>query len=138
MKLPYIKQWNQLRHQIAKDYDRLLEPLKSQGIRLIENRSGIGHVYHLYVIHMAQSSSQQRKAIQEALTARGIQTGIHYPIPCHLQPAYHNLGFGKGAFPNAEILSEQILSLPMYPGLSQEQASYVIEQLSIIVGELIF
>lgn len=137
VKLPHLHQWNQLRNNIAQSYDQLLLPLHKCGIRLIENKSDIGHVYHLYVIRIEPTCCLQRKEIQEVLSTRGIQTGIHYPIPCHLQPAYQSLRYQKGDFPNAEILCEQILSLPMYPGLSSEQVKYVVEQLSIIVGELV-
>ncbi|PSF38628.1 erythromycin biosynthesis sensory transduction protein eryC1 [Aphanothece hegewaldii CCALA 016] len=135
VKLPHLPQWNQLRNQIAQLYDQLLKPLQSFGIQLIENKSDLGHVYHLYVIRIDQTCPLQRKEIQEALSQRGIQTGIHYPIPCHLQPAYSHLGYQQGDFPSSEMLCEQILSLPMYPGLSAEQVKYVVEQLSIIVGE---
>lgn len=134
VKLPHLEQWNHWRNTTAQFYDQRLEPLHSRGIQPIKNQIAQGHVYHLYVIRVDESCSLQRKEIQEALAAKGIQTGIHYPIPCHLQPAYQGLGYQTGDFPNAEKLCEEILSLPMYPGLSQEQAQSVIEQLSIIVG----
>lgn len=137
VKLPHLHQWNQLRNNIAQSYEQLLLPLEQHGIRLIENKSDRGHVYHLYVIRVEPTCSLQRKEIQEILSAKGIQTGIHYPIPCHLQPAYQSLGYQKGDFPKSEILCEQILSLPMYPGLTSEQIKYVVEQLSIIVGEFV-
>jgi dTDP-4-amino-4,6-dideoxygalactose transaminase len=138
VKLPHLEQWNQWRNTIAQFYDQLLKPLHNRGIQPIDNQTKIGHVYHLYVIRIDPTKCPlQRKEIQESLNLRGIQTGIHYPIPCHLQPAYQDLGFFRGDFPNAEKLCDQILSLPMYPGLSQQQAQYVIEQLSIIVGGII-
>ncbi|GFE68242.1 DegT/DnrJ/EryC1/StrS aminotransferase family protein [Chroococcus sp. FPU101] len=138
VKLPHLEQWNQWRNTTAQMYDQLLKPLHFLGIQPIDNQTNTGHVYHLYVIRIDPTNCPlQRKEIQEAFNLRGIQTGIHYPIPCHLQPAYQTLGFSTGAFPNAEKLCEQILSLPMYPGLSFEQAQYVIEQLSIIVGGIL-
>lgn len=138
VKLPHLEQWNQWRNTTAQFYDQLLKPLQYRGIQPIENQTHTGHVYHLYVIRINPTNCPlQRKEIQEALSLRGIQTGIHYPIPCHLQPAYQDLGYSTGDFPNAEKMCNQILSLPMYPGLSQQQAQYVIEQLSIIVGGIL-
>ncbi|NET59863.1 MAG: DegT/DnrJ/EryC1/StrS family aminotransferase [Symploca sp. SIO2E6] len=129
VKLPYLAQWNQSRNSAARQYDTLLEPLQSQGIFPLENQSNIGHIYHLYVIRVSAACPLDRQTIQEQLAALGIQTGIHYPIPCHLQPAYQYLGYQTGDFPNAETLSQEILSLPMYPGLSQAQISYVVDSL---------
>jgi len=74
------------------------------------------HVYHLFVVQTAE-----RDALRSFLTEREIQTGIHYPIPIHLQEAYHDLGLGRGAFPHAERLAQESLSLPMYPELTEEQ-----------------
>lgn len=120
-KLPYLPQWNRDRLNIAQQYDTQLAPLAARGIIPIKNHSGEGHVYHLYVIRVCDSCPIERSALQEQLTAAGIQTGIHYPIPCHLQPAFSDLGYQVGDFPHAEMLAKQILSLPMYPGLSNSQ-----------------
>lgn len=133
VKLPYLPQWNQLRNQAASLYDRLLMEIRSQGIFPLQNQSGAGHVYHLYVIKVSASSPVDRQAIQAALAACGIQTGIHYPIPCHLQPAYENLGYRQGDFPHAETLCNEVLSLPMYPGLSNSQIERVVDTLHNIV-----
>jgi dTDP-4-amino-4,6-dideoxygalactose transaminase len=92
----------------------------------MENQSDTGHIYHLYVIKIDDSCPIERQQLQEQLTAVGIQTGIHYPIPCHLQPAFTNLGYQPGDFPEAEKLSQQILSLPMYPGLNSSQIKEVV------------
>jgi dTDP-4-amino-4,6-dideoxygalactose transaminase len=123
LKLPHLKQWNQQRNDRAADYDALLAPLADRGIIPMENQSGAGHVYHLYVVRL--EGSIDRDQLIEALGDRGIQTGIHYPLPCHLQPAFHYLGYGPGSFPCAEQLSDSILSLPMYPGLSRSQVETV-------------
>ncbi|MBD2384801.1 DegT/DnrJ/EryC1/StrS family aminotransferase [Cylindrospermum sp. FACHB-282] len=125
-KLPYLPQWNSDRLRIAQQYDIELATLRSAGIIPMENQSGTGHVYHLYVIKVDDSCLRERQQIQEQLTAAGIQTGIHYPIPCHLQPAFTNLGYQQGDFPQAEKLAKQILSLPMYPGLSNSQIQEVV------------
>lgn len=130
VKLPYLVGWNSDRNQAAQKYDTLLSPLKEKGIRPIQNLSGSGHIYHLYVIRVTDESPIDRDTLKEKLTTVGISVGIHYPIPCHLQPAYQNLGYKAGDFPNSEILSQQILSLPMYPGISQEQINYVVEAIS--------
>ncbi|MEG4031735.1 MULTISPECIES: DegT/DnrJ/EryC1/StrS family aminotransferase [unclassified Microcoleus] len=132
VKLPYLEKWNRDRTAAAQHYNTLLEPLKHKGIVPIANHSSSGHIYHLYVIKITEESSLakpskriDRNTLQEKLGQHGIQTGIHYPIPCHLQPAYQNLG-NRGDFPHAETLCEQILSLPMYPGLSNTQIEQVV------------
>lgn len=129
VKLPHLPAWNQWRNQAAQQYDALLKPLQEQGIWSLENESGCGHVYHLYVIRLGEACPENREVIQEKLANQGIQTGIHYPIPCHLQPAYKYLGYQWGDFPQAESLCQQILSLPMYPGLSGSQIERVVEEI---------
>ena len=135
VKLPHVGLWNQQRNQAAQTYHELLKPLKARGISPILNQSQTGHVYHLYVIRVEETCGISRRVLQESLAAKGIQTGIHYPIPCHLQPAYRYLGYELGDFPNSETICEQILSLPMYPGLTTEQIRYIVEQLTIIVSK---
>jgi len=81
-------------------------------------------VYHLYVVR-----TERRDELQAHLQSRGIATVIHYPIPLHLQQAHKSLGYKLGDFPLTEKYSEQILSLPMYPELSDEQAAYVAESI---------
>ncbi|MEG4067013.1 DegT/DnrJ/EryC1/StrS family aminotransferase [Microcoleus sp. Pol11C2] len=125
IKLPYLEKWNRDRTDAAQHYNTLLAPLKHKGIVPIANHSSSGHIYHLYVIKITEESSIDRNTLQEKLAQHGIQTGIHYPLPCHLQPAYQNLG-NRGDFPHAETLCQQILSLPMYPGLSNTQIEQVV------------
>jgi len=83
----------------------------------------VQHVYHLYVVQV-----EGRDAVRERLGAEGVQTGIHYPVPLHLQPAYKHLGYGRGDFPVAEAMAARILSLPMFPELTPQQQEYVVEQ----------
>lgn len=135
-KLPYLPKWNRDRLSIAQEYDNELAPLVAAGIIPMENQSGAGHVYHLYVIRVDDSCPIERQQIQEHLTAVGIQTGIHYPIPCHLQPAFTNLGYQLGDFPQAEKLSKQILSLPMYPGLKSSQIKEVVAAIAHAVSTI--
>ncbi|MCA9786414.1 MAG: DegT/DnrJ/EryC1/StrS family aminotransferase, partial [Candidatus Cloacimonetes bacterium] len=78
------------------------------------------HVYHLYVVRVPQ-----RAELMEFLSSRGIASGLHYPVPLHLQPATANLGYKKGDFPLSERICDEILSLPMYPELSPEQIELV-------------
>ena len=78
------------------------------------------HVYHVYTLR-----TDDRDGLQAALQAEGIQTGIHYPVPVHLQPAYADLGYGRGAFPHSEAAAEQVLSLPLYPELSSQAVAEV-------------
>ena len=78
------------------------------------------HVFHLYVIR-----TLERNKLQERLKNKGIVTSIHYPVPIHLQPAYRDLGYKKGTFPISEKHAAEILSLPIYPELSEDQIEYI-------------
>lgn len=127
VKLPYLAGWNQARGAIAQRYNHRLAPLAEYGILPMHNDAGSGHIYHLYVVRITDACPTSRADLQTQLTAAGIQTGIHYPIPCHLQPAFSALGYGPGSFPMAEALSQEILSLPMYPGMTLEQVDYVVD-----------
>jgi dTDP-4-amino-4,6-dideoxygalactose transaminase len=126
VKLPHLTSWNCDRAQIAEQYNDLLKPLHPRGLVPIHNQSGRGHVYHLYVMRVLKSGSVDRETLQARLEAQGIQTGIHYPLPCHLQPAFKKLGYREGDFPNSESLCEEIVSLPMYPGMTEAQVIQVV------------
>ncbi|MGL5082853.1 MAG: DegT/DnrJ/EryC1/StrS family aminotransferase [Microcoleaceae cyanobacterium] len=134
VKLPHLEQWNRDRNLAAAEYDTLLLPLKEQGIFSIENQSETGHIYHLYVIRVTDDCPLDRDTLKEKLAELNIQTGIHYPIPCHLQPAYAYLGYKVGDFPVSETLSRQILSLPMYPGLTSAQVHQVVDAIQIALN----
>ncbi len=136
VKLPYLAEWNRDRAHIAEQYNTRLKPLHAQGILPIQNQSGKGHVYHLYVIRALIENQDglaacalDRETLQAELTRQDIQTGIHYPLPCHLQPAFKNLGYRAGDFPIAETMCQEILSLPMYPGLSESQIHRIVDVL---------
>jgi dTDP-4-amino-4,6-dideoxygalactose transaminase len=133
-KLPYLHGWNSDRNRIAQQYGRLLEAIAPYGIVPLENQVGGGHVYHLYIVRVTADCALERDVLQSGLNDLGIQTGIHYPIPCHLQPAFQHLGFGAGCFPHAEALSQEILSLPMYPGLSDEDIQRVVDGIKSLVS----
>ncbi|AFZ03722.1 DegT/DnrJ/EryC1/StrS family aminotransferase [Calothrix sp. PCC 6303] len=132
-KLPYLSQWNSDRLIIAKQYDTELASLAAKGITPIQNHSLQGHVYHLYVVKIDETCSVERQEIQEQLAVAGIQTGIHYPVPCHMQPAFTCLGYQPGDFPHAEKMAKQILSLPMYPGLTSSQVTQIVGNLATII-----
>ncbi|MGY6530377.1 MAG: DegT/DnrJ/EryC1/StrS family aminotransferase [Cyanobacterium sp.] len=139
IKLPHLQKWNGWRNQAGAKYDQLLQPLAEYGITPIKNVVGKGHIYHLYVINIKPSpkgdrtETLNRTIIQDKLNNMGIQTGIHYPIPCHLQPAYRYLGYQKGDFPHAESLCDNILSLPMYPGIKDEQLEIVSDKIKEVI-----
>lgn len=113
VKLKYLQQWTQQRQEIASWYNEALAGIP--GIILPKVADGATHAYHLYVIR-----TKQRDALQQHLTANGIGTLIHYPIPPHLQEAYAHLGHKRGYFPIAEEIADTCLSLPLWPGMEKE------------------
>lgn len=117
-KLALLPEWTSQRQQVAAWYDQHLSGIAD--LRLPAISPGATHVYHLYVVHTAR-----RDALQAHLTAQGIGTLIHYPVPPHRQPAYAALGWAAGAFPLAEELAATCLSLPLWPGMRQEQVGAV-------------
>jgi dTDP-4-amino-4,6-dideoxygalactose transaminase len=119
VKLAHLDRWNDLRREHAARYNALLS---GSGLMLPREMSYARHIYHLYVVQ-----SEERDALQSALSKAGVQTGIHYPVPIHLQPAYAFLGYGRGSFPETERQAERVLSLPMFPELTDEQINRVAE-----------
>ncbi len=117
VKLKHLDKWINMRRKNAKIYDELLE---DSGAVIPVEKSYNKHVYHLYVIRAAH-----RQKLIEHLNSKGVQTAIHYPTPIHLQEAYTHLGYKKGSFPIAEQYVDEILSLPMYPELKQEEITFV-------------
>lgn len=118
IKLKYLEAWNEERIQLAGLYTALLKEVKE--ILVPETPSACKHIYHQYVIQ-----SLNRDALKEHLKKQGIETGIHYPVPAHLQKAYDFLNFKKGSLPITEKLSENILSLPIYTGMQKSDVEYV-------------
>lgn len=119
VKLRHLTAWNEERRECASRYQELLQPAVP-AITLPYEPPCVKAVYHLYVIR-----TQDRDFLQEYLAEAGVGTGIHYPVPLHLQRAYDRLGYLKGEFPIAEKAATEILSLPMYPGLSAAQQERV-------------
>jgi dTDP-4-amino-4,6-dideoxygalactose transaminase len=110
IKLKHLDTWNDARRERADGYSRLLRDV----VRTPVQTPYSAHVWHLYVI---ETKEINRDALQGYLGERRIGTGIHYPIPIHLQPAYRGLGYSRGDFPITEQAADNILSLPMYPEL---------------------
>jgi len=121
IKLQYLAPWNESRRKCAQRYQEMLGA--AEGIGLPYVRSSAKAVHHLYVVRV-----QNRDDLQRHLAAAGIGTGIHYPIPLHLQSAYRTLNYEKGDFPVTERTAAEILSLPMFPGLTPAQQRRVVEQ----------
>ena len=120
MKLNYLDEWTRQRQAIAQLYRKALSDIGD--LTLPETVDGASHVYHLFVIR-----TNKRNELQQHLSERGIGTLIHYPIPPHLQPAYHELGFRRDDFPLAEEIANTCLSLPLWPGMKEADVAYVQE-----------
>ena len=131
-KLNHLSEWNSQRRDKAVTYQELLSAV--EGLIPPVEPSWARAVYHLYVVRV-----QARQELQDHLKEAGIATGIHYPIPLHLQKAYRTLGYGKGDFPVTETVAPEILSLPMYPQLTRiEQETIVrsVKECLAAVGSL--
>ena len=121
VKLNYIDRWNEMRRQNADKYNERLKNTPAVTPFVADTNE---HIYHQYTIQVAD-----RDGLQAYLKENEIATGIHYPIPLHLQPAYQSLGYKKGDFPVAEEVSSHVVSLPMYPELPEEHIDYTTEHI---------
>lgn len=117
-KLRHLKRWNEARAAHAQQYRELLDGIGDVGFQ--QRAPFSTHIYHLFIIE-----TDQRDALRRHLEEIGIQTGIHYPKPIHLQEAYADMGYRVGDFPHAERLASRILSLPMFPELTDDQVLHV-------------
>jgi dTDP-4-amino-4,6-dideoxygalactose transaminase len=118
-KLPFLDLWNDERRRLA---DRYFDALRGVGdLRLPPVPSGSDPVWHLFVIRTGEPAR-----LTEHLADRGIQSGRHYPLPVHLTQAYAHLGYEAGAFPVAEALARECLSLPIFPGMTEEEFDHVV------------
>ena len=123
VKLGHLDRWNELRREHAALYRELLAPHVDAGSLTLRRESPDAEsVHHLFVIQ-----ADARDSLQRFLSAAGVQTGIHYPVPVHLQPAYASLGHAEGDFPEAERQARRLLSLPMFAELTERQINYVAE-----------
>jgi dTDP-4-amino-4,6-dideoxygalactose transaminase len=125
VKMRHIEAWTDARRSRAAAYAR---HLADAPVRLPGERPGCRHVYHVYAIR-----TPERQGVRAALEERGIHTGVHYPIPVHLQAAHADLGYTRGDFPVSEQLAEEVLSLPIFPELTDDQVG---EVCSVVRGAL--
>jgi dTDP-4-amino-4,6-dideoxygalactose transaminase len=143
VKLKYIEGWNQARRERAATYDRLFAEaglakvlpstntnqhsaiFENDPIQLPFTASAAHHVFHQYVVR-----AYRRDELREFLTARKIGTEIYYPIPLHLQPCFVYLGYREGDFPEAERAAKEVLALPMFPELTEEEQRWVVQSIA--------
>jgi dTDP-4-amino-4,6-dideoxygalactose transaminase len=118
VKLRYLEEWTEARRAHAARYTSLLR--NAANVKTPVEATDRRHVYHIYAVR-----STDRDSLQRALQANGIQTGLHYPIPVHLQKAHADLGYSTGDFPVAEAAAGEVLSLPIYPEMSRRQVEQV-------------
>jgi dTDP-4-amino-4,6-dideoxygalactose transaminase len=121
VKLRHLEAWNEARRTHAAQYK---ERLAGGSVRSPMEMPYARHVYHVYAIR-----SLKRDHLQKSLQAKGIQSGIHYPIPVHLQKAYEDLGYKKDDFPQAEEVSKEVLSIPIFAELTEAQISVILKEI---------
>lgn len=123
VKLRHLEEWNISRRKNAKAYDRFFEPLSKGGkMTLPVEKNGRKHVYNIYNIRI-----KNRDKLKESLTSKGIGTAVYYPIPLHLQPVYGAFGWKKEDFPVSEKACEEVLALPVFPELKEEELKFTAE-----------
>ena len=127
VKLRRLEQWNTRRKQLAEIYRRILTGAR---LELQESGPNSERVDHLFVVY-----TDDRDAVRMRLEERGVETGVYYPLPIHLQKPYLALGYRRGDLPHVERACERVISMPLYPEMSDEQAAYAAQTLREIVGE---
>ena len=123
-KLPFLDEWNDRRRELAKLY---LEQLEDVGVELPPLEPQERHVFHLFVVRV-----QRRDEVRAELSARGVETAVHYPLPVHRHPAYAHLG-AERSFPVSERLCNEVLSLPLYPQLADAEVARVVDALREVI-----
>lgn len=137
VKLRHLPAWNERRRALALRYRAGLSDLAAPhgdgpgrgDLVLPVERAGARHVYHLFCVRV-----KDRERVRAALLEKGVETGVHYPIPLHLQPAYAWMGLSEGSFPVAERAAREVLSLPLYPEMTEAQVDRVCEALRDVLG----
>jgi len=125
IKLPYLDEWNQQRREAAEYYTKLLSPVPH--LILPTEISGGEHVWNQYTIRIKKDvQGILRDRVREKLQESGVISMVYYPIPLHLQAVYQNLGYALGSFPQTEVIAEEVLSLPMFPGITLEEQQQVV------------
>ena len=141
VKLPHIEEWNQKRRERAGIYDRLLVEagLTKAGSRQLSESlpvvlphvsTSAHHVFHQYVLRV-----ERRDKLRAFLTEHKISTEIYYPIPLHLQPCFEYLGYCAGDLPESELAAKQVLALPMFPELTEDEQKWVVENIAEFYGQ---
>jgi dTDP-4-amino-4,6-dideoxygalactose transaminase len=135
VKLKYVERWNEARRQRAMKYDQLFaaagltstseQPENAAPIQLPPTAAKAHHVFHQYVVR-----AFRRDELREFLTARQIGTEVYYPLPLHLQPAFAYLGYREGDFPQAERAAAEVLALPMFPELTEDEQRWVVKSIA--------
>jgi dTDP-4-amino-4,6-dideoxygalactose transaminase len=123
VKLRHLEKWTEARRTNARLYTTLLKNVEA--VAAPTEAADRRHVYHIYAVR-----SDDREALRQSLDAAGIATGLHYPIPVHLQKAHADLGHRKGDFPVSEKLASEVLSVPLYPELTSEQIATVVDAIA--------
>ena len=128
VKLARLAGWNEARRAAAQRYERMFKGIAE--VRPIRVDDDATPVFHLYVVRLLGRDAAFRDTVRERLAEASVESGIHYPVPLHLQPAYAHLGYRPGDFPVAERLATEILSLPMFPEITEEQQDHVASALA--------
>jgi len=117
IKLKYLDRWNEQRREIVAHYNELMSELP---LKTPVEPAYARHVYHLYIVR-----TKHRDKLRRHLDRNGIGSAVHYPLPVHRQPSYTELNLGKGSFPRAEMCAREVLSLPIFPELEEEEIRYI-------------
>lgn len=127
IKLRYLESWNEERIKIAMNYRKFLKDSEiNQRVLLPEVKEGYRHIYHQFVIRVRK----KRDGLRKYLAQNGIGTEVYYPLPLHLQPCFRYLGYKRGDLPFAERTAKEVLALPVYPGLKEEEQRHVVEKIN--------
>lgn len=124
VKFPHLTEWNQLRREKADHYTALIKEMIDNKVIPPSENEGCYHIYHQYTIRV-----QERDELQAYLKEQGIASMVYYPTPLHMQPVFSDLGYQKGDFPETEKACKEVLSLPMFPELMNEQQEYVVSKI---------
>lgn len=126
VKLPHLEEWQRARREAAERYVELIrgEERLLDDVILPKVADGRTHNWHQFVLRV-----DRRDEVRAFLAERGVETAVYYPLPAHLQPCVKHLGYEAGDLPEAERAAQEVLSLPLYPGIREEQQAYVVEQL---------
>ncbi len=132
VKLPYLNQWNESRRQVAARYNELLQPM-AEYLQTPFTHAHVRHVYHQYTLQLKPGLNRER--IQKAMQDAGVQAMIYYPVPLYKQQTHALLNLNPADYPLCEAVSDQVMSLPMFPEITPEEQSMVVQALEIALKE---